>query len=101
MPKNKNSMLQIPPSPYKVPMEAFQDDKQLNNICIDKTEPIILASFLLPYRVEREKKTGGLTIQKCFHNPTMLYGTLENMIFKKQYNFKWIGLVTTLEDVSE
>jgi len=31
----------------------------------------------------------------------MLYGTLENMIQKKQFNFKWIGLVTTLEDVSE
>jgi trehalose-6-phosphate synthase len=82
-------------------MEMFLDDKHQHQISIDKTEPIILASFLLPYTVERNKKTGELTIHKCFHNPTMLYGTLENMIQKKQFNFKWIGLVTTLEDVSE
>lgn len=31
----------------------------------------------------------------------MLYGTLENFMHKKYYNFKWIGLVTTLEDMSE
>ena len=70
----------IPPSPYKVPMEMFLDDKLQHQIEIDKSEAIILASFLLPYTVERNKKTGELTIHKCFHNPTMLYGTLENMI---------------------
>lgn len=29
---------------------------------IDKKEPIILASFLLPYTVERDKKSGELLI---------------------------------------
>jgi len=68
---------------------------------IDPLEPIILATFLLPYTIERDKTSGQLEIVKCFHNPTLLYGTLENMMQKKQYNFKWIGLVTTLEDMSE
>jgi len=68
---------------------------------IDRSEPIILASFLLPYELERDKKTGVLKICKCFHNPTLLYGTLENMMQNKTYNFKWVGLVTTLEDVSQ
>jgi trehalose-6-phosphate synthase len=54
----------------------------------------------LPYKVERDKRTGKLYIDKCFHNPTLLFGTLENMMQKKQFNFKWVGLVTTLEDVS-
>ena len=30
-----------------------------------------------------------------------MYGTLESMIQKKQINFKWVGLVTTLEDVTD
>ena len=30
-----------------------------------------------------------------------MYGTLEKMIQKKEINFKWVGLVTTLEDVTE
>lgn len=61
----------------------------------------MICSFLLPYTVERNHKTGDLEIQKCFHNPTVLYGTLENMMQNKQFNFYWIGLVTTLEDVSD
>lgn len=31
----------------------------------------------------------------------MLYGTIDDMIQKKKFNFKWVGLVTTLEDVSD
>jgi len=30
-----------------------------------------------------------------------MYGTLESMIQKKKINFKWVGLVTTLEDVTD
>jgi hypothetical protein len=30
-----------------------------------------------------------------------MYGTLEKMIQKKEINFKWVGLVTTLEDMTE
>jgi hypothetical protein len=67
---------------------------------IDRTEPIIIASFLLPFTLEREK-SGELIIHKCFHNPTLLYGTLENMTQKGQYNFKWVGIISTLEDVSD
>ena len=26
-----------------------------------------------------------------------MYGTLENMMQKKQYNFKWVGIISTLE----
>jgi hypothetical protein len=60
-----------------------------------------MASFLLPYTIQRDEKSGTLTIQNCFHNPTIMYGTLESMIQKKQINFKWVGLVTTLEDVTD
>ena len=67
----------------------------------DKAEPVVIASYLLPFSVNRDKQTGELLIERCFHNPTLLYGTLENMMQKKQYNFYWVGLVTTLEDVSE
>lgn len=70
-------------------------------IPIDKTEPIIIASFLLPFEVERDKMTGELNILKCFHNPTLLYGTLESMMSKNVYNFKWVGIISTLEDVSQ
>jgi hypothetical protein len=66
---------------------------------LDRCEPVIIASFLLPYTILR-KCDGTLTIQKCIHNPTMLYGTLENMMQKKQFNFHWVGLVTTLEDMN-
>jgi len=31
----------------------------------------------------------------------MLYANLENMMQNKVFNFKWIGLVTTLEDMSD
>lgn len=68
---------------------------------VDKTEPIIIASFLLPYEIERDKRSGELNIQRCFHNPTLLYGTLESMMSKKHYNFKWVGIISTLEDVSQ
>lgn len=70
-------------------------------IKIDPQEPIIMASFLLPYTIQRDENTGQLKIQNCFHNPTIMYGTLEKMIQKKEINFKWVGLVTTLEDVTE
>lgn len=68
---------------------------------LDKQEPIILATFLLPYAIGRDRKTGALSISPCYHNPTLLYGTLENMRQKKQFNFRWVGLVTTLEDMSD
>ena len=65
---------------------------------IDRNEPVIIASFLLPYTLVK-KTDGKLLIEKCIHNPTMLYGTLENMMQTKQFNFHWVGLVTTLEDM--
>lgn len=68
---------------------------------VDQSEPIILATFLLPYAIGRDRKTGALSISPCFHNPTLLYGALENMRQKRQFNFKWVGLVTTLEDMSD
>lgn len=39
-------------------------------------------------------------IEKCFNYPTMLNASLWNMMEKKQYNFKWVGLITTLEELS-
>ena len=67
---------------------------------LDRSEPIIMASFVLPYNVQRSKD-GELFIQKCILNPIMLYGTLENMQQKRQYNFHWVGLATTLEDFTQ
>jgi len=50
------------------------DDDKILMEKLDKTEPIIMATFLLPYSVERNIQTGELAIEKCFHNPTMLNG---------------------------
>ena len=30
-----------------------------------------------------------------------MYGTLENMIKTKQFNFKWVGVITTLDPLTE
>jgi hypothetical protein len=62
---------------------------------------VILASFILPYTIERNRKTGELIIQDCFHNPTLLHGTLESFMRRKTFNLHWVGIITTLEDVSE
>ena len=59
-------------------------------------EPVVLASFLIPFTVEKDL-FGQYSIKKCFHNPTLMYGTLENMMQKKQYNFKWVGIISTIE----
>jgi trehalose 6-phosphate synthase/phosphatase len=56
------------------------DDFTLKKAELDHSEPIVLATFLLPYTVERDKKTGQLLIRHCFHNPTMLYATLHDWI---------------------
>jgi len=77
--------------------DLFMKSKEL---VLDKKEPIIVATYLLPYNIEREK-SGQLVINQCFHNPTLLYGTLESMMQKGQFNFHWVGLVTTLEDMSD
>jgi len=63
-----------------VPLKQIEDDiLRVQTAPFDKQEPVIIAAFLLPYSVEKCKKTGKLEIQKCFHNPTFLYGTMENM----------------------
>ena len=51
----------------------IEDDKiQMEKV--DKNEPIIMATFLLPFSIERNRQSGELFIEKCFHNPTMLNG---------------------------
>jgi hypothetical protein len=67
---------------------------------IDASEPIVIASFLLPFTLERDD-FGNLVIKKCFHNPTLMYGSLHNMMQKRQYNFRWIGIISTLQSISE
>jgi hypothetical protein len=61
-----------------------------------------MVSLLLPYTLERNQKTGVLSIQKSFcKNPVMMYASLLDLCEKKKYNFHWVGLVITLEDVSD
>ena len=70
--------------------------------CFDPSEAVIMVSFLLPYTLERNQKTGVLSIQKSFvKNPVMMYASLLDLCEKKKYNFHWVGLVITLEDVSD
>lgn len=98
---NKGSLQVSKLSKNVVSGNSIIDDFTLKKAEIDHSEPIILATFLLPYTVEREKKTGQLIIRSCFHNPTMLYATLHHWIQRQQFNFHWVGLITTLEDISE
>lgn len=72
----------------------------LKEIQLDQEEPILLATFLLPFNIERDDK-GEFIIKECFHNPTMLYATFQNFLNTKKFNFKWVGLVTTLEDMTD
>lgn len=89
-PKNRNQIQEIFEMEQK-PKESF-----------DRNEPVIMVSLLLPYTLERNQKTGVLSIQKSFvKNPVMMYASLLDLCEKKQYNFHWVGLVITLEDVSE
>ena len=61
-----------------------------------------MVSFLLPYTVERNSKTGDLSIKKSFiKNPIFMYATLIEFMEKKKYIFHWVGLVITLEDISD
>ena len=55
---------------------------------------------MLPFRLIRNIK-GELTATTCYHNPTFLYGLLEQMMKKKVYNFIWTGIVTTKDKLSD
>lgn len=68
---------------------------------LDRREPILLASFFLPYEVVRNQKDGQLHIQASYKNPTMLYATLEHFQRQGKYNFHWIGIINTVNEFSE
>lgn len=71
-------------------------------ITVDPQEIIILVSFSLPYKVVRDPKDRTkIQLMPCFHNPSFLYGSLEKMIRDKKYNFKWIGLLTMDDSLTE
>ena len=59
-------------------------------------------SYFLPYKLQVNKKTKEYEAVQCFHNPTMLYGTLEYMSSQKnQFNFYWVGGVTTATELTQ
>ena len=63
---------------------------------------MVLVSYMLPYKITRHKsKPGEFVAQQCFHNPTFLYGNLDNMVRKRTFNFYWIGIITTAEKLTE
>ena len=40
---------------------------------VESNEPIVIASFQLPYKVVRDEKTKELSLVNCFHNPVHYY----------------------------
>ena len=56
----------------KIEKESVNIVKPVENIVVSNEEPIILAQFLLPYKLERDKKTGVLKIIESFKYPTLI-----------------------------
>ena len=61
---------------------------------LDSEEPMLLMTYFLPYRLVISKK-GEFELVENYRNPTMLYATLDSMLKKKQFNFIWVGNITT------
>jgi hypothetical protein len=69
---------------------------------VDPKEPIILCTFYLPYKVVlNPKKPSEFITKQCCHNPTMMFGLLDNMVQRKTYNFMWVGIIVTERKMSE
>lgn len=69
---------------------------------LDPLEPILNCSYMLPYRLGRNpRKPGEFVAIPCYHNPTLLYGTLDHLKSNKDYNFLWVGVVTTETKLTE
>ena len=63
---------------------------------LDSTEPMLIMNYFLPYRLVADKKREGeFKLVDCYHNPTMLYATLDYMRTTKQFNFIWVGSICT------
>ena len=41
------------------------------------------------------KRPTEFITRQCCHNPTFMYGLLDNMVQRKTYNFMWVGIIVT------
>ena len=58
--------------------------------------PKVIASFQLPYKVVKDKKTGQFKVSLVIPKHAILYGSL--LQIQKQQNFKWVGVLQSAEE---
>ncbi len=87
---NQNSSVS---STVKTPMESHN---------VDPNEPKCIASFLLPYTVSRDSKNkNAFKVKLSISKHAILYGSLLQLLNKKEQNFKWVGVVQSVEPYSD
>jgi hypothetical protein len=67
---------------------------------LDSTEPMVLVTFMLPYKLQVGSK-GEFKLIASYSNPTMLFASLENYRKNKQFNFLWVGGVVTEQPLTD
>ena len=78
------------------------DHVSASAIELDKAEPMVHASFMLPYKLGRNPKHPESFIAiPCYHSPNFLYGTLDHLKSTGTYNFYWVGIVTIEKELTE
>jgi hypothetical protein len=78
------------------------DHVSTSTIELDRTEPMLHACYMLPYKLGRNpKRPESFVAIPCYHNPTFLYGMLDHMKNTGSYNFYWVGIVSTDKPLTE
>lgn len=89
-------------SPSKKSAPKLTDQQSITSQNLDPLEPILHCSYMLPYRLGRNpRRPEQFVAIPCYHNPTLLYGTMDHLKSTKEYNFLWVGVVTTEAKLSE
>lgn len=47
------------------------------------------------------RRRGEFHALPCYHNPTNLFGSMDNLARSKVFNFIWVGIVTTQYKMTE
>jgi hypothetical protein len=57
---------------------------------------------MLPYRLEKHlRKPNEYVATQCYHTPTFLYGSLDFLGQQGNFNFYWVGIISTENKLTE
>eukprot|EP00347_Sterkiella_histriomuscorum_P002755 403366928 len=71
------------------------------DIKIDPLEPRIIATFNLPYQIQRDvNDRTKFTLIETYQHPIFLFASLKKLSDDKKYTFLWVGLFTTNEELT-